>query len=243
MRASLAIVAVFAVLAPAAGGDTVKHSGALTQKDVADEGGCQRSTFFEWSELPGATSYTVKIDDTLGFFAAPLTYPPYDAESEGEFGGVPPVAKGMHRQALTYQGGGGGCEGLANDLARFTVKSFTATFNDDESRIVGTVADAEGLPVAGAPVSISGPKGATVRTKSNGAYGAKVKAGTYMVRGPKGSCVVGEARCKDSTRVEVRKDKTESVHFKSSPPGTIAGTVRLGCRGDSSSTPWSRGPR
>jgi hypothetical protein len=231
MLALLAILAASAPLAPAAGADSVKHFGALTEVHVNDAGGCQRTTFFVWSELPGADSYTVNIEDTLGFFGV-MTFPPYSAESEGEFGGAPPVPKGQHRLALTYQGGGvGGCQ--ANDLERFTVKRFTANFDDDESRIVGTVADAEGLPVNDAPVSISGPKGSTVRTKSNGAYGAKVKAGTYTVRGPKGSCVVGEGGCKDSQRVEVRKDKTESVHFKSSPPGTIAGTVRLGCGGDS----------
>ena len=62
----ISATAVPALAPSAAPAYSVKHFGALTQKDVADEGGCQRSTFFEWSELPGATSYTVKIDDTLG---------------------------------------------------------------------------------------------------------------------------------------------------------------------------------
>ena len=154
--AGLLVLGLLVALPGSAAADTVKHVGALTQKDVADAGGCQRSTFFEWSELPGAISYTVKIDDTGGFFQAPLTFPPYHAESEGEFGGNPPVAKGRHRQALTYQGGPGDCGGAANDIARFTIKSFTATF-DDKSRIVGTVTDEDGLPIANVDISIKGP--------------------------------------------------------------------------------------
>jgi len=234
----LLATAVLAVVPSAATAYSVKHFGALTQKDVAEEGGCQRSTFFEWSELPGADSYTVTIEDTLGFFGTPMTYPPYDAESEGEFGGVPPVAKGMHRQALTYQGGPGDCGGAANDLARFTVKSFTANFCEEvpafrqeqpadkcESQIVGTVTKLDATPVGSAAIRITGPKNVRAQTKSNGAFGAKVKPGRYQVEGPKNTCVVGRNGCKNSTSVDVKTGRTEVVNFVEQDLLSIEGTI------------------
>lgn len=208
--ALLAAIALPAVLPPAAGADTVKHVGALLQKDVADDDGCQRTTLFEWSELPGATSYTVLIDDTLGFYGVPLTYPPYDAESEGPFGGLEPVAKGQHRQALTYQAGPS-CAGAANDLERFSIKSFTATF-DDKARIVGTVTEDDGTPVSGVKISIKGPSASSEKTNAGGAYGTTVKKGRYNVAVEKGYCLRGGGgKCERSKTVEVKG--TESVHF------------------------------
>ena len=231
--------------APPAGANTVKHVGSLADERVDDAGGCQRTLFFKWSELPGADSYTLELEDTLGF-GGTFTYPPYHAESEGPFGGLPPVTKGQHRIALTYQGGGvGGCQ--ANDIERFTVKRFTASYCMEESaprpkprtkpvrcetQIVGTTTKKDGTPIRGVLIELS--DAGSVRTNGNGAYRTKVGAGPRTISAPKGYCVKGGGKCKRSIRVNVRFGRTAAVHFvRSDELITLSGTVkRRVCTGD-----------
>lgn len=215
----VAAAVVALALAPAvAQADSVKHSGSVVEERIDSQGGCEKYTFFKWSALPGAVSYTLDMHDTLGYsFVA--TFPPY--EYDGALGEFPAVGKGQHRHALTYQGGGvGGCQ--ANDVARYTVNSFVANF-DDKARIVGTVTGDDDVPVPKVKISISGASNASETTNAAGAYGTVVKKGRHRVRAPQGFCVRGGGSCKNSTSVDVRK--TEVVNFVRKGEVTLSGGV------------------
>ena len=134
------------VAAVPASAQTVKHSGSVVETRADSAGGCEKVTYFTWSELPGAVSYHLVLDDTLGF-DVDATVPPYD-DNNPAFDFVGPATGTQHRLALTYQGGGvGGCQ--ANDVARYTIVSFTASFCGDErqaceTQVVGSVEEPDG---------------------------------------------------------------------------------------------------
>ncbi len=206
--------------AVSAGSRTVDVSGTVTEARIDSEGGCEKWTLLLWTAVPGAASYTIDMHDSWGYsFVA--TFPPYSYDEA--FGGLPAVGAGQHRHALTYQGGGvNGCQG--DDVARFTILSFVANFDNDDGRIVGTVTDRDGAGLGDVPISISGASGSTQRTNSAGAYGAIVTKGSYTVSAPAGYCVAGGTTCNRSKSLDVQG--ATSVNFvKSSGDGTISGLV------------------
>ena len=201
--------------------EPVEIGGTVTEARNDTEGGCEKYTLLLWSAVQGAVSYTVDMHDTWGYsFVA--TFPPY--QYDAAFGWLPAVSSGQHRHALTYQGGGvGGCQ--ANDVARYTIRSLVANYNDTDGRIVGTVRDEDGNGIESVAITIAGPSGSTQQTNAFGAYGTNaITKGNYTVTAPSGYCVRGGATCSRSKSVNVQGPT--SVNFvKASGDGTITGTV------------------
>lgn len=232
---ALALVAVLALTAlpSTAGADTVKHTGGFLTLTRDDGGGrCTFVNIFQWAELPGAISYTVSLEDTVtGSYTT--TFPPYVADGVVE--GFPPIAKGLHRQALDAGSGPGPCTSAG--LSRWSLKKITATFCEDaavfrrakredkcDTQIVGTTTESDGTPIPGVSISISGA--GSTKTKSNGAYGSKVAKGSHTVSAPKGFCVTGGGKCSRSKSVSVKAGGTEAVHFvRREDALTVSGTI------------------
>ena len=157
---------------------------------------CDFTVFLQVPIVPGATSYTVMLKDTiLGDRTA--VGPPFSDNTDGYT-----TPAGVHWFGLSGVGGAGHCEGEEGEIARYTiVKAFVTT--DDKVRVAGTLSAADGKPVAGQKVAIAGPTRTTAKTDATGSYSAIVKAGSYKVTAPQGFCAEGAKTCTNVKALKV----------------------------------------
>jgi hypothetical protein len=160
IRAVLAVALLTALaLAPTAGSAAGDAGGprlvslpVALKIDVIEHpnGACNAGAYWEYSEVNGATSYTIQFLDS----GREVTYtqPPFDAGLDAT------APRGTHRAGLTgYSSSGGGCgDPEAGWRARFVLVRATALVELRDGAIVGRVTK-DGKPMKGIAVTAFGP--------------------------------------------------------------------------------------
>lgn len=178
--------------------------------------------FLQIGEVKGATSYSVLNRFNGGSYTVSQSGPPFPDDDEQGDGYHWVAPKGTHRFGATGGSGGGPCPDYNS---AWTPDYVRANFADDKPRIVGSTTEADGKPVPGVKVSITGASSTSGTTNLGGVYSVSVKKGGYHVRAPEGFCVTGIAKCTTTKTLTVKG--TEDVSFvRRDPPLILSGTIR-----------------
>ncbi|MDX6672232.1 MAG: Carboxypeptidase regulatory-like domain [Solirubrobacteraceae bacterium] len=181
---------------------------------------CEYEAIVQFPDIRGALSYQVVVHDSHPAYNKdrPFTGPPFYDNQDGWH-----TPSGMHWFGLSGAAGPN-CDGIGAEVARYQLRKVVAVF-DSKPRIFGSVADADGKPVPGARISISGVSSHSAVTGPAGIYSVVVRKGRHQVRAPAGFCVVGVQPCTPVKSLNV--SGAESVNFlRRSPPLIVRGTVR-----------------
>jgi hypothetical protein len=174
----LLAAAVVAVAGPAGAEDARTVPLSVVLKVDVNEGpggACQAGAYFEFTEIKGASSYSITFLDS----GKEVTYtlPPFDPAADA---GAP---AGVHRAGLTgFSASAGGCGNPdAEWRARFQLVSASALVEPLDGKIVGQVTRSSGKPLAGIPVEATRPGGSNRKVF----HGVTAKDGSYRITIPK----------------------------------------------------------
>ncbi|MEA2449903.1 MAG: Carboxypeptidase regulatory-like domain [Thermoleophilaceae bacterium] len=224
MRRLLLLLSVAAalLLAPAGPAHAVKTIDIPFSEVTETYGACDYFRYYlQFGEVKGATSYEAFNRLNGGSYTLLQTGPPFPDDDEKGDGYEFKAPKGTHRFGATAGSGPGPCPDYTGAWQPDYVH---AIFTDDKARIVGGVKDADGKPVSGVKISITGATSTSATTRA-GVYSARVNKGRYQVRAPNGFCVTGVKKCENAKSIKV--NGTEDVSFvRRNPPLMLRGTIR-----------------
>lgn len=184
---------------------------------------CSYRYYLQIAEVRGASSYSATNIFQGGRLVLNQSGPPFPDDDEQGEGYRWTAPKGTHRFGATAGSGPAPC--AAGIKEAWEPKDVKAHFTDDKARIVGSATDADGTPVGGARISISGASSASAHTNTYGVYSVTAKKGRHQVRGPEGFCAAGIEKCTNVKTVNVTG--TANVNFvRRNPPLIVSGTVR-----------------